>query len=142
MTKRTSNKWLPALIVAPVAAGIFGASTSWAATHDPMATESMSAPTQSEGAKLEETGAFAGVPESTKTALTENQTKIDALNAQLQDVQAQIASVNEQLAGVAKGSSNSGSSYVAPNTSAPAPAPTTAPAPTQAPPTNTSSGAS
>ena len=91
MTKRTSNKWLPALLVTPVAAGIFGVSTSWAATHDPMATESQFSQPQNNDAKLEQSDDLAGVPASTSQAIASNQETIDSLTAQLKDVQSQIS---------------------------------------------------
>lgn len=143
MTTKKQFRWLPTLLVAPIAAGVFGATTSWALSTEPPTT----APAASSSTA---STTVDGVPAATSAKLASNQETITQLETRLTDLRAQVDALNAQTASIS--SSSVSSSGSAPSSSSsrtgttattPAPAPV---APSQSyvapPPTNSTSGAS
>ena len=137
--KRDSSKalrWLPALVALPIAVGTFGVATSWAITHDPLASTSDSAAADSNQ-----------ISSAQQTQIDANKLTITALETKLSNLTSQIKAMEEATAALLGGSpSNSSSSWSGSSSASSgsaaqqAPAPTPAPAP--APSTNTKTGAS
>ena len=145
MTKRKPQRWLPALLVAPVAAGLFGATASWALVNDPQPKQAAAA--QQAASQSTETSTLfgAGVSPELDLAAEQNQTTIAQLETKLAEAQARLESLRASTSALQAGGASGGSSasaqqtWVAPSPSAPV-APQ--PAPRPAPQTNSSTGAS
>jgi len=148
MTKRKTQRWLPALLVAPVAAGLFGATTTWALanTPQPKQAESAALTTPTTGS-ASSSGIFgAGVSDELTAVATQNDSTILQLEQQVAQMQAKLETVRAASASL-QSSPSSGSNASAPRTSPSWTAPTqpgpSAPQQAQpAPQTNSTTGAS
>lgn len=152
MTRRKHQRWLPALLMAPIAAGLFGATASWALANDPQPKQPAVAAQTSAPASSSTSGSIFGdaVPQDFSTSAEQNQVTIAELETKLSEARARLDALRTETAalqGAGGGTSGSGSSaqqqWAAPSQaapSAPQPAPQVAPQP--APRTNSTTGAS
>lgn len=152
MTKQRSTRWMPVLLLAPVVAGMFGVTTTWALTSEPVAAPAIPVSGQTQTALPADLNPPVG-PSSFAAQLEQNEQKIAEISARLEETKSKTVALQAQTGAVAAPDSSSatgGAAWQAPSSAgaqassaqAPSAPAASAPAPAPAPPVNATTRAS